>query len=165
MSLKPIKAKINAKSLLSLLFAAHAALLLLALFGAHLGSLFKLLNKLLFFNLTIKEMLSPLFVNLALSKLASFFFKLLLLLTSVFLNILVLQPNIFIIHQFTFLPLPKAILVILSLVTLQVLLDSADLLKRKLVEAKLKVNQVLVNRGSKHPFLSAFLVHLAVSHI
>jgi hypothetical protein len=149
-----------------LLFSTHTALLLLlSSVCSHLSSLLKLLNKLLLLDLLIKQLLLPLIIDFAFSELPGLFLHAVLLLLGFFFQVQVFEAHVLIIHQLALLPFLQPLPIILRFVATQVVLNGSSLLKGKLVETEFKVYQVSINACSLNPFVSASLIHLAVSQI
>lgn len=110
-------------------------------------------------------MLPPLLVDLVLPQLPGLLLHALLLLARLLLQVEVFESDILVIHEFPLLPLAEAVLVILSLVSPQVVLDCPHLLQGELVKSELEVYQVLVDTCCFEPLGPASLVHLAVSEV
>ncbi len=150
---------------LLLFLAAHAALLLLALLGAHLGGLLELLDELLLLDLRVEQVLPPLLIDLPLPKLPRFLFHPLLLQLSLLLQVLVFEADVFVVHKLAFTPLAETVFVVLALVAAEVVLDGADLLESKLVEAEFEVDQITVDLARHNPLLATPVIHLAVRQV
>ena len=110
-------------------------------------------------------MLPPLLIDLLLSEFTRLFFHPLTFFSSILLNKEVLKTDILIIHQFSFFPFSKAVFVVLSLIASKVVLDLTDLTKTEFVETEFEIDHIGVDVSSCNPFISAFLIHLAVGHV
>ena len=110
-------------------------------------------------------MLPPLLVDLVLPQLTGLLLHALLLLSCLLLQVEVFESDVFVIHEFPLLPLAEAVLIVLSLVPPQVVLDRPHLFQGELVEPELKVYQVLVDTCGFEPLCTASFIHLAVGEV
>ena len=100
-----------------------------------------------------------------LSELSSLLLHALLLLPGLLFKVKVSETHILIEHELAFSPLSESLSIILGLVTLEIILDLANVVQREVIETELKVNQGVVETSGLLEQLSALLIHIVIAEV